>query len=46
VWVTLDANALVNKDNEEVPLMNGLRCQARIVTGRKRVLPYLWENAR
>ena len=46
VWIEFDATALHDKNNDEVPLRSGLFCQIKIVTGRKRVLPYVWDYIR
>ena len=46
VWIDFDATSLVDKKNDEVPLRSGLFCRAKIVTGRKRVLPYVWDYIR
>lgn len=46
VWIEFDATTLVDKKNDEVPLRSGLFCRAKIVTGRKRVLPYVWDYIR
>lgn len=46
VWIDFDATSLVDKKNDEVPLRSGLFCRAKIVTGRKRVLTYVWDYIR
>ena len=46
VWIDFDATSLVDKKNDEAPLRSGLFCRAKIVTGRKRVLTYVWDYIR
>ena len=46
VWIEFDASSLKGRKGDEMPLMSGLYCRAKIVTERKRVLPYVWESVR
>jgi len=46
LWIELDQTSMVDRKNEEVPLRSGLLCRAKIVSGRKRVITYVWDCIR
>ena len=44
IWMDLDETTLTSKSGETASLVNGLFCQAKIVTERKSVLQYVLES--
>ena len=45
-WVEIDMTELTDGKGKSIPLKNGLFCQAKIITDKKKVLPYVWEKLR
>ena len=45
-WVEIDMTELTDGRDKSIPLKNGLFCRAKIITDKKKVLPYVWEKLR